>query len=262
MKTIPFATVAFAALTLTVLRAPAQTTYTATGHANGSATDGTEISSVVVGNTASTITFTINSSQTMDQYIFYAVDIQVIGEAANGYTPLSNPIWSGSPALGISTGENAVLDFNNTGNSNTGAVAFNYNGASWSSGVTVSYDAGGAGNNFATATVPLSSLGLSLGQSFYFDVVSTYTSWSGGGPQSAYGALDSISGYPAETDSSYQPWNGDNAYDSATDASGTTFGTAASEFTVTVAPEPSVYAILGLGLLVFSTSRTQQSRDH
>jgi hypothetical protein len=257
MKTIVSVSSVLAALALAMLPAKAST-YTATGNFNGSGADGKAISSVVVNNTASDITFTINSSQTMAAWIFYAVDIQIIGQAGSGYTGLSNPIWGGSPTLGISTGENAVLDFNNDGSSNTGGIPFKYSGGSWVAGSSVSYAAGGAGSTFATLTVPLSSLGLSVGDSFYFDAVSTYTSWAGSpsGPQSAYSALDSVSGYPAETDSSWQPWLGSNSYDSATDASGTTFGTAASLYVV---PEPATLGLLSGGVILLLVQRRRVS---
>ena len=68
------------------------------------------------------------------------------------------------------------------------------------------------------------------------------------GGQSAYGALDNTS-WPAETDASYQPWLGSNYYDSATDAGGTIFGTAATVYTVVGVPEPATCALLGLGSL-------------
>jgi len=98
----------------------------------------------------------------------------------------------------------------------------------------------------------LSSLGLSVGSQFYFDVVSSYPNAVG---QSAYGSLDSIGGYPAETDSSYHPYTGSNAFDAATDAAGTTFGTAASEYTVTSVPEPASLAVMGGGLLLLLARR-------
>jgi hypothetical protein len=87
---------------------------------------------------------------------------------------------------------------------------------------------------------------LSAGNSFYFDVVSSYANPTA---QSAYGALDSL-GYPAESDNKYTPWNGTSYYDSATDTVGTIFGTAASEYTVVAVPEPTSLALLGLGGLV------------
>jgi len=249
MKTIVFVGSALSVLALAISPAKAQVTYKATANFNGSGADGKQISSVVVNNDANNITFTLNSGQPMAAWIFYAIDIQIIGQAGSGYTALSNPIWAGSPTLGISTGENAVLDFNADGSSNTQGIGFKYVGGSWVAGSAVSYAAGGAGSTFATLTVPLTTFGLSVGNSFYFDAVSSYTSWSNDGPQSAYSALDSLSGYPAETDSSWTPWNGTSAYDSATDASGTKFGTTASMYTVQV-PEPGTCALIGLGALV------------
>jgi hypothetical protein len=226
-----------AALALLALSAKAAT-YTGTGNANGSAAaDGGAISSVVVNNDANNITFTINTTMPMGSFIFYAIEIQHIGQAGSGDVGLVNP-WG--PQIGISTGQNALI--NTYG---TGATPFIYNG-SWMAGSGANYDAGGTGSTFATMTFALSSLGLGVGDSFYFDVVSTYTSPAG---QSAYGASDNTS-WPAESDSSYTPWNGTSAYDSATDAGGTTFGTSASMYTVAV-PEPASCVLLGMGALVF-----------
>jgi hypothetical protein len=191
----------------------------------------------------------------MASWILYAIQLQIVGQAGSGSTVLSNPLWgSGGPSTGISSGENAVLNFNDAsggggGNGNTGAAAYKYSGG-WNSGVAVTYNAGGVGSSFATATVSLSSLGLSVGDSFYFDAVSTYQSWNNGSPQSAYGALDTTAN-PKETDGAASPWNpsGSTYYDSATDAGGTIFGTAASMYTVTAVPEPATCALLGLGAL-------------
>jgi len=248
MKTIISVTSVLAALTLAMLPAKAQVTYFATGNFDGSGADGKAISDAVVNNDASTITFTIDSSQTMASWIFYAIDIQIVSEAGSGSTVLSNPIWAGSPTLGISTGMNSVL------NDNGGTMgAYTYSGGTWTQNAAGAVTSGGTGFNTVTMTVPLSSLGLSVGDSFYFDVVSSYTAWSDGGPQSAYGALDSVSGYPAETDSSWTPWNGTSSYDSATDAGGTTFGTPASEYTVI--PEPTTLALLSGGVILLLAQR-------
>jgi hypothetical protein len=215
------------------------TTYTGTGDALASSpADGAGISSVVVNNDANNITFTINSTEAQASYIFYGIEIQIIGQAGSGYTGFVNPF---GPAVGISTGENAVID-----TYGTGATPYLYN-SGWVAGTSVSYAAGGTGNTFATITVPQSSLGLTAGDSFYFDVVSTYTAQANGGPQAAYGALDNT-GYLPESDGNYQPYNGTSHYDSATSA-GTTFGTAATEFTVQAVPEPGICALVGLGAL-------------
>jgi hypothetical protein len=225
-------------IALTAMSATA-TTYNGPGTSLGSSLgDGAGISSVVVNNTASTISFTINSSQPQANYIFYGIELQIVGQASSGYTGFSNPF---GPAIGISSGENAVLD-----TYGTGATPYIYSGG-WVAGPTVSYTAGGTGTTSSSMTVPLSSLGLSLGESFLFDVVSTYTSYSSGGPQAAYGALDST-GYPAEANGSYVPYDNNTYYDSATDPS-STFNSGASEYTlVQTVPEPTTSALMALGL--------------
>jgi hypothetical protein len=136
-----------------------------------------------------------------------------------------------------------------------GATPYTYSGG-WVPQTTVPYTAGGTGQTFSSITVPLSSLGLTLGESFYFDVVSTYTSYSSGGPQAAYGALDST-GYPAEANNSYIPYNNNTYYDSATDAS-STFNSGASLYTLAV-PEPGTWALMGLGALMMAGRTLRRS---
>jgi len=238
MKTAFSFSIAVASLALTVSPAHA-TTYNGPGTSlYSSVNDGAGISSVAVNNTASTISFSINSSQPQASYVFYAIELQIVGQAGSGYTGFSNPF---GPAIGISSGENAVLD-----TYGTGATAYSYSGG-WVNNGSVSYTAGGTGTTSSSMTVPLSSLGLSLGESFLFDVVSTYTSSSDGGPQAAYGALDST-GYPAEANGSYVPYDNNTWYDSATDAS-STFNSGASEYTlVQSVPEPATCSFMGLGI--------------
>ncbi len=221
----------------------AQVTYTGTGNSLGSSpADGGAISSVVVNNDANNITFTINTTAAQASYIFYSVEIQIVGQAGSGDMSLVNP-WGEN--IGASTGLNALINTY----SDSGASALTYSGGSWIQNASGAYAAGGAGFNFATITLPLTSLGLSAGNSFYFDVISTYASSPPG--QSAYGALDSVTGYPAESDGSYQPWLGSNYYDSANaGASGSTFGTAATLYTITPVPEPATSALIVLGAFV------------
>ncbi|HUA64994.1 MAG TPA: PEP-CTERM sorting domain-containing protein [Alphaproteobacteria bacterium] len=233
---------AMASVTVSLLLAvtPAgATSYTGPGTSlYSSVGDGAGISSVDVENTASTISFTINSSDPQASYIFYAIELQVVGQAGNGYTGFSNPF---GPAIGISSGENAVID-----TYGTGATPYLYTGG-WVEGPTVSYTAGGTGDTYCSITVPLSSLGLNVGNSFLFDVVSTYTSWGDGGPQAAYGALDST-GYPAEANGSYIPYDNNTYYDSATDAN-STFNSGASLYVVAApVPEPAMWSLLGVGI--------------
>jgi len=229
-------------LTLATLPAIAQDIYTQTYTGTGFA-DGGGIGSVVVGNDASgDIDFTINTTQPMDAYINYAIEIQQIG-APTGYTGF-NPPWGLS--IGISSGENALI---NTWTGAGGATAFMYSGGSWNGGAGGSYTAGGLGNTYATFTTTLSSLGLSSGSSFYFDVISSFDAPGG---QSAYGALDNLNGYPKESDGSWAPWTGGGAnyYDSVpgpSNGGNSDFGSAATEYTVV--PEPATCVLMGMGAL-------------
>jgi hypothetical protein len=249
MKTILSINSILAALALITLPAKAQITYLGPGVADGGGpADGGAISSVVVNNDANNITFTINSTQPMASWIFYAIEIQQVGLGGSGFTSLVNP-WGEN--VGISTGENALI--NTWG---TGASALTYSGGTWTQNASGSYAAGGTGDTFATMTLPLSSLNLSVGNSFYFDVVSSYASPSG---QAAYGALDN-SGYLAESDNSYHPWAGGNYYDSAT-ASGSTFGTSATEYTIVAVPEPATLALLSGGAILLMVLRRNRARQ-
>jgi hypothetical protein len=248
MKTITSILSTMAALALAILSASAQTpvTYTGTGNADGGGGNGTAISSVVVNNNANNITFTINST-TAQNFLMYGIELQVIGQAANGFTGLSQPFGE---SFGISSGVNAAI--NTFG---TGATAYTANNAGYTSSGSVLSWVGGTGNTFATITASLSSLGLSVGQSFYLDVVSTFPGNQNGFPQSAYGALDSVTGFPAEQDGLFHPYNPDGHatfYDSANtaQASGSTFGTAATMYTVQAVPEPATCTLMGLGALV------------
>jgi len=219
----------------------AAATYTGPGVANGSAVnDGGGISSVVVNNDANNITFTINSSQPMASYIFYTVELQIVGQAGNGDTSLLNP-WG--EHIGISSGVNSLI---NTYGS--GASALTYSNPTWTQNASGSYDAGGTGSSFATMTFALSSLGLNVGDSFHFDVVSSYASPGG---QSAYGAL-ATSGWPAESDNLYQPWNGTSYYDSATDPN-STFNAGGTLYSVV--PEPGTFVLVGFGGLLLACRR-------
>ena len=227
-------------LSIAALSAVANT-YTGPGVANGSAVnDGGGISSVVVNNDANNITFTINSSQPMASYIFYTVELQIVGQAGNGDTSLVNP-WG--EHIGISTGVNSLI--NTYGN---GASALTYSNPTWTQNASGSYAAGGAGSSFATMTFALSSLGLNIGDTFHFNVVSSYASPGG---QAAYGTLASA-GWPAESDNSFQPWLGTNFYDSAADAN-STFNTGATAYTVV--PEPCTLVLVGMGGLLLACRR-------
>ena len=142
------------------------------------ANDGGAINSVIVTNDNSNISFTINSTQAMASYIFFGVELQVTGQAANGDHLLNNNPYT-APNVGISTGVNSLIDTYGTGDD-----TYTYSGG-WNHTGGSSYAAGGTGSTFATITVPLSSLGLSIGNSFLLNVISSYTNPVG---QGAYGA--------------------------------------------------------------------------
>lgn len=220
--------------------------YPGPGTADGSAAaDGGAISSVAVTNDNNNISFTINSTQNMQSYIFFEVELQITGQAGSGDTSLTNNPYT-APNVGISSGVNSLIDTYGSGyDTYTYSGGWNHTGGS-------SFAAGGTGNDYATITVPLSSLGLSVGNSFLFDVISSYTNPTG---QAAYGALDST-GYPAETDNSYEPWLGTNDYNSATDAT-STFNSGASLYTVAV-PEPATLGLVALSSLALLARRRQK----
>lgn len=218
--------------------------YTGPGTGDGSvAADGGAISSVAVTNDNNNISFTINTTVAQQSYIFFTVELQIAGQSASAYDGFANPFTTN---IGISSGVNSEID-----TYGSGASTYTYSGG-WNQTGFGAYAAGGTGSTFATITVPLSYLGLSVGNSFLFDVVSSYTNPE---HQAGYSALDST-GYPAESDNSYEPWLTTNYYDSATDAS-STFNAGASRYTVTAVPEPASMMVFAgsAGLLMLRRRR-------
>jgi len=212
----------------------------------GVASHGGAISSVAVTNNNSNISFTINTTQAMASYIFFTVELQIAGQAGSGYDGFANPFTT---SIGISSGVNSEID-----TYGSGASTYTYSGG-WNQTSFGPYAAGGTGSTFATITVPLSYLGLNVGNSFLFDVVSSYTNPEG---QSAYSALDST-GYPAESDNSYKPYLGTNYYDSATDPN-STFNSGASLYTVAAVPEPASLGLLCMSGLMLGIRRRRMAK--
>jgi autotransporter-associated beta strand protein len=144
-------------------------------------------------------------------------------------TTVSNPY--GHP-VGISTGMNYFINgFNNkvtSPSTSGGNQVYNYSGGAWAQVAGVNQAQYSATTTSITPTsitygIPLSELGLTIGQSFTFDAYSGF----GGLP---YSALDNASFAP----SGYQPYTGNGgtqatAYDSATEP-----GSTLSTYTVTV----------------------------
>ncbi|MFM8816310.1 MAG: MYXO-CTERM sorting domain-containing protein, partial [Phycisphaerales bacterium] len=111
-----------------------------------------------------------------------------------------------------------------------GAQRWAYNGSSWSE-VAATYSSGFGSfsfvNNQLTYTMSLASLGLSIGNTFYFDAYS-----SGGGPDSAIDAL-------ANPNVSVSGWGGPY-----------TSGGSNPIYSYTVVPAPGAVALLGLAGLM------------
>jgi len=102
-----------------------------------------------------------------------------------------------------------------------GIQLWNYNGASW---VGLAAPILAIGTNSVTWTIPQTSLGLTIGNSFNFDV---YTAGGGGG--------DSANDASSNASQSTTGWSG--PYNSSTNV---------SNYTLTAIPEPGVLGLFGL----------------
>jgi hypothetical protein len=213
-----------------------------------------DIADVVITNDASNITFHIDMNPSADlgtnHFANYEIGIQK-GTGAGGQTAINGTFGTGDPtagtpwgnSVGISTGMNYFIGsflyppgppFSYNG----GAQLYSYSSASgWTQvGSSVTTNEVATGTPFTAFTFPLSSLGLNPGDSFHFDVWTTF-----GSPQGAYDALDNAAS-PANS-----PFGSSPAYDSAT-AAGSTFAT--TVYTVTPAvPEPMSAGLLMAGLI-------------
>jgi len=205
-----------------------------------------DIASVTITNDATNLFVTVNVNPVLNDgttptniptnnFTRYDMGFRVTSplQPNGGNTTLTEPFGQ---SMGISTGQHYNLEGWANGNavpSTLGGYALNHwNGASWDNTLNSSSD-----TVFATGksfVVPLASLGLAGGGTFFFDVWTTFSGTNG-----AYDALDNPTLPP-------QPFNpGLVPYDSAT-APGSLFGTAAYQYTVVV-PEP--ISIAGLGLV-------------
>jgi hypothetical protein len=240
--------------TLTILAAcpvMAQTTYTGgTMHYGGADAN---ITSVVINNNASSITFQVNlntaDSTVSNPYDHYELGLQM-GGGTGGQTLINGSYGTGTAngnpygnAVGISTGENFFIGTYMTTSGVSqgltgGAQLYSFSTLTgWSQiGTDVPMTIVPTGTPSIQFTFSLSALGLSAGSSFNFDAWSTFSS-----PQSAYQALDNPNLPPGTA-----PYNSGASYDSAT-AAGSTF--ASTIYTVQATPEPGTCALLGLGAL-------------
>ena len=213
-----------------------------------------DISNVVVTNDATNITFQINLNTAANigpsaaHFANYEIGIQIPGHEANGQTLINGSFGTGTGngnpygnAAGISTGENywvgSFLD--GTGFSG-GADLYSFSTATgWTQvGARAPISEVYTGTPSTSFSFPLLGLGLNPGDTFKFDVWTSF-----GSPQGAYDALDNTTGTP--NSGGLAPYSG-GTYDSAT-APGSTL----AMYTVAAVPEPSslVLATCGISLL-------------
>jgi hypothetical protein len=123
-----------------------------------------------------------------------------------------------------------------------GAQLSSYNGAAWTGPTTLAgYSVVAGATSTLNYSIPLASLGLAGGDTFYFDA---YSSGGGGGDS----AIDALS----NPNTSITNWAG--PYTSSTVGSG---GVGLSSYTIIV-PEPSTFALLGLGGIAFAMCRSRR----
>ncbi|HEY1922812.1 MAG TPA: PEP-CTERM sorting domain-containing protein [Tepidisphaeraceae bacterium] len=217
-----------------------------------------DISSVVVTNDATNINFLINLNSgasigpSANHYADYEIGIQE-GGGAGGQTAINGTYGTGNPAagnpygnaVGISTGENYFIGSFLAGSTYSGgAQLYGYSSvAGWNQiGSNATLTQVNSGSPSLSFSLPLSALGLSVGQSFNFDAWTSF-----GSPQAAYDALDNNG-----TGSANAPYNSGTTYDSATAP-----GSVLAIYTVAApVPEPTSMAILGgAGLLMMRRRR-------
>jgi hypothetical protein len=236
-----------AALMIAIVPAKADiyTDTVGTDHYGGAEVD---ISNVVVTNDANNITFQINLNTAAsigpgaNHFANYEIGIQIPGQEVSGQTMINGTFGTAIPgagnpygnSVGISTGENFFIgSFLDGATFSGGAQLYSYSSATgWSQvGSTAPITEIYTGTPSTTFSFPLSALGLSLGNSFKFDVWTSF-----GSPQSAYDALGNPSTPPGAA-----PFSG-GSYDAATAA-----GSTLSMYTVAAVPEPGTLAIAIMG---------------
>ena len=191
-----------------------------------------DLVSLEITNTATDIVFslTVNGSVNATDWGKFMIGIAQGGAPASNGNGWGRPINMDAPNGGMTRWIGSWVD------GGGGAENRAFSGGSWSlAGATYNSNFGGfalAGNNI-TYTLSLSSLGLNLGDTFYFDA---YSSGGGGGDT----AIDAL----ANPGQSVANW--DDTYTS----------TGANLFSYTVVPAPAALAVLG----AFGLVRGRRSR--
>ena len=194
------------------------------GIANGGGT--LDILSMEVTHNATDLMFslTVNGNITTTDWGNFMIGISTGGTG----TPTGNG-WARPINLDSSTTD---MDFwiGSWVNAGGGSELWAYGGASWTGPSALgSYSFTAGTTSQIDYTVPLATLGLGTGDTFYFDAYSS----GGGGTDSAVDAL-------SNPNVSITSWSQTYTSDS---------GTGLSSYTVTAIPEPATMALLGMGAL-------------
>jgi hypothetical protein len=224
------------------LQAQAASSYTDASGDLGVGTFGhLDILGMQVSNTATDITFSLTVAGDIGATDWgkYTIGIATGATGTTSGNGWGRPIGLDSPIGGMSHWLASWVD------SGGGAEIYSYsgaewvrNGATWSSNFPGTFVFTPLASSVVSFTVPLASLGLSVGSLFYFDAYTT----GGGGTDSAVDALSN----PL---TSISDWG--NSY---------TSNTVTGLSSYTVIPEPSTYAaLLGLGVLGLVVWRRRRS---
>lgn len=183
-----------------------------------------DILGMEVSNTLTDITFTLslNGNVATVDWGKFLIGIATGGSEAtttgNGW---NRPINMNSPTGGMTHWIGSWVDVGG------GSQLWDYDGAAWGGPAALTgFTITGGTTSTITYTLSLSSLGLSVGNTFYFDAYST----GGGGTDAAIDAL-------ANPNVSVTSWNQTYTSDST-----------AGIYSYTVVPEPTTIGLMGLGI--------------
>jgi hypothetical protein len=188
-----------------------------------------DILGMEVTNNATDITFklTVNGNVNTTDWGKFMIGFATGGTGTTTGNGWNRPINLSSPIGGMDYWIGSWVD------SGGSAQFFSYDGASWDgqSALLAAFSFAGGATSTLTYTATLASLGLSVGETFYFDAYS-----SGGGPGD--GAIDAL----ANPNVSITDWG--QSYTSSTTGSS---GPGLNSYQVV--PEPSTVALLALSAL-------------